>query len=67
MEEKKNNGIGNEELSFLTDEEALTEIDFGSFLDETAKGTDVLTVSTRILKELKKALRTSLKVSMRAL
>ncbi len=41
MEEKKNNGIGNEELSFLTDEEALTEIDFGSFLDETAKGTDV--------------------------
>ncbi len=38
MDEKKNNGIGNESLSFLTDEEALTEIDFGSFLDETARG-----------------------------
>lgn len=41
MDNKKNNGNGNESLSFLTDEEALTEIDFGSFLDETAKGSDV--------------------------
>lgn len=39
MDNKKNNG--NESLSILTDEEALTEIDFGSFLDESARGSDV--------------------------
>lgn len=33
----KNNENRNENLSFITDEEALTEIDFGSFLDETSK------------------------------
>ncbi len=36
MDEKKNNGVGSESLSFLTDEEALTEIDFGSFLSEAS-------------------------------
>ncbi len=36
MDEKKNNGVGNESLNFLTDEEALTEIDFGSFLSEAS-------------------------------
>lgn len=33
----KNNENRNENLSFITDEEALTEIDFGSFLEETSK------------------------------
>lgn len=67
MDNKKNNGNGSESLSFLTDEEALTEIDFGSFLDETARGSDVLKVSTRILKKRKKALRVSSRAFMRIL
>ncbi len=33
----KNNENRNENLSFVSDEEALTEIDLGSFLDETSK------------------------------
>ncbi len=33
----KNNENRNENLSFITDEDALTEIDFGSFLEETSK------------------------------
>lgn len=33
----KNNENRNENLSFVTDEDALTEIDLGSFLDETTK------------------------------
>ena len=33
----KNNENRNENLSFVTDEDALTEIDLGSFLDETSK------------------------------
>lgn len=33
----KNNENRNENLSFITDEDVLTEIDFGSFLEETSK------------------------------
>ncbi len=37
----RNNEKRNENLSFITDEDALTEIDFGSFLDETSKDAPV--------------------------
>ncbi len=37
MENKKNNENTNEKINYITDEEALKEIDFGSFLDESAK------------------------------
>lgn len=37
MENKKNNENTNEKINYIADEEALKEIDFGSFLDESSK------------------------------
>lgn len=37
MENKKNNENTNENINYIADEEALKEIDFGSFLDESSK------------------------------
>lgn len=60
MDNKKNNGNGNESLSFLTDEEALTEIDFGSFLDETARGSDVFEGFHEDIEKTEKSLESEL-------
>ena len=37
MENKKNNENTNEKINYIADEDALKEIDFGSFLDESSK------------------------------
>ncbi len=60
MDNKKNNGNGSESLSFLTDEEALTEIDFGSFLDETARGSDVFEGFHEDIEKTEKSLESEL-------
>lgn len=56
----KNNENRNENLSFVTDEDALTEIDFGSFLDEATKPAPVFEGFHEDIQKTEKSLESEL-------
>ncbi len=60
MDNKKHNETANENISFVTDEDALKEIDLGSFLDETSKNAPVFDGFHEDIEKTEKSLESEL-------